>query len=108
MSGYEPTVLSIVKLNDAQSSQQGVFDRLRYLFLRVCSCRHRKMSRPFTRDGDSYIVCVRCGMRRGFDLQTWKAKGPFYNDQRIVRSTGPGKTADPRVTRLWKFHIYTA
>jgi len=108
MSGYEPTVLSIVRIEGAQSSQRGFFKHLHYLFLRICSCRHRTMSRPFTRDGDSYSVCVRCGMRRSFDLQTWKATGPFYNDNRVVLSIGPNKTADPRVTRLWRFHNHTA
>lgn len=108
MNWYESTVFSIVKSNEAKSSRQGFFERLRYLFLRVCSCRHRTMSRPFTRDGDSYTVCVRCGMRRSFDIQTWKATGPFYNDNRIVRDVGSSKTEDPRVARLWKFHIHSA
>ena len=45
---------------------------------RVFVCWHRKMSRPFTRDGESYRACLRCGMRRQFDVGEWKSKGDFY------------------------------
>ena len=53
--------------------------KLRYLFLPLLFCWHRKMSRPFTRDGETYRVCLRCGVHRQFDLKEWKTKGDFYN-----------------------------
>jgi len=49
------------------------------LFSRVFICWHRKMSRPFTRDGETYRVCLRCGVHRQFDLKEWKTKGSYYN-----------------------------
>ena len=49
------------------------------LLSRVLICWHRKMSRPFTRQGETYRVCLRCGMRRQFDLREWKTKGDYYN-----------------------------
>ena len=55
------------------------FWKLRYLFFPLLVCWHRKMSRPFTRNGETYRVCLRCGMRRQFDLQEWKTKGEYYN-----------------------------
>lgn len=53
--------------------------KLRYVFLPLLFCWHRKMSRPFTRDGETYRVCLRCGVHRQFDLKEWKTKGDYYN-----------------------------
>jgi len=55
---------------------------LGYLSSGSLTCRHRRMSRPFTNDGETYCVCLRCGMQRAFDLDTWKMRGPYYNDSR--------------------------
>ncbi len=66
--------------------QTGVFEfgnpfvkGLKYLLKRVVvNCRHARLSRPFTHGKESYRVCLRCGMRRQFDLQSWKSVGRFY------------------------------
>ena len=44
-------------------------------------CRHARLSRPFTREGRTYRVCIKCGMRRDFDLRNWKTYGPYYKDE---------------------------
>jgi len=41
-------------------------------------CQHREMSRPFSRHGESYRVCISCGARRGFDEKTWNSSGRYY------------------------------
>ena len=41
-------------------------------------CRHRRMSWPVTRDGQTYRACLKCGARRSFDVKTWKTRGSFY------------------------------
>jgi len=41
-------------------------------------CPHKEMSRPFSRQGETYRVCINCGARRNFDRQTWKQTGPYY------------------------------
>ena len=43
----------------------------------VLNCRHRRMGRPFTREGRTYRVCLSCGMTRDFDPATWKTYGPY-------------------------------
>lgn len=48
------------------------------LLLGIFGCAHKQMSRPFSRHGESYRVCIGCGARRQFDEQTWKPRGPFY------------------------------
>ena len=51
---------------------------LRAAVTRVFGCHHLSMSRPFTRDDRTYRVCLKCGKRRDFDLETWKMSGPYY------------------------------
>ncbi|HLN99962.1 MAG TPA: hypothetical protein VK208_16005 [Pyrinomonadaceae bacterium] len=41
-------------------------------------CKHREMSRPFSRQGEAYRVCINCGARRRFDAQTWNSSGRHY------------------------------
>ena len=44
----------------------------------IFGCQHKEMSRPFSRQGETYRVCIGCGARRSFDAQQWKLQGPFY------------------------------
>ena len=45
---------------------------------RLFGCPHKEMSRPFSRHGETYRVCINCGAQRGFDEETWNFNGPFY------------------------------
>ena len=45
---------------------------------RLFGCRHYKVSRPFTRDCETFVSCLHCGMRQRFDLERWKTEGDFY------------------------------
>lgn len=74
--------------------------KLRYVFLPLLVCWHRKLSRPFTRDGETYRVCLRCGMHRRFDLQEWQTKGDYYNA--CVRQDAPLRESKPRILRIVK------
>ena len=56
-----------------------LFEGLKGLVTRVIGCWHLKLSRPFTHGRESYRTCLRCGMRREFDLQRWKSIGRFYS-----------------------------
>jgi hypothetical protein len=47
-------------------------------FTGVFGCSHKEMSRPFSRHGESYRVCIACGARRQFDNSTWNSGGKFY------------------------------
>jgi len=49
-----------------------------FLISKIWSCWHRKMSRPFTHEGETYRVCLKCGMRRDFDLEAWKTGQSYY------------------------------
>lgn len=45
---------------------------------RMFGCWHTEMSRPFTRQGQTFRSCLSCGARREFDLRTWETRGEFY------------------------------
>lgn len=51
---------------------------LRNWVVGIFGCGHKELSRPFSRHGESYRVCITCGARRKFDQQTWNSRGPFY------------------------------
>jgi hypothetical protein len=44
----------------------------RSLLQRVLGCWQHDLSRPFTNNGRTYRVCVKCGMSRDFNLTTWQ------------------------------------
>jgi hypothetical protein len=45
---------------------------------RLFGCWHRKMSRPFTSQGQTYRTCVNCGAHRRFNVGRWEMQGDFY------------------------------
>ena len=73
------SVVSITSANDTQHRRlmtvASVFERV---VVGLFTCWHLRMSWPMTRDHKTYRTCVKCGMCRRFDPQTWKNLGPFY------------------------------
>ena len=43
-------------------------------------CWHRRMSWPVRAEGQSYQVCLGCGVKRLFDEKNFRSYGPFHND----------------------------
>jgi len=74
-----PTLVRPTPFQDWGKSQSTFYDSFRYVLLRVFSCWHRTLGRPFTHGGLTYRSCMCCGMRREFDLTTWKLKGRYHN-----------------------------
>jgi hypothetical protein len=48
------------------------------LVQRLFGCWQHDLGRPFTYDGRTYRVCVKCGMARDFNLATWQTYGAPY------------------------------
>jgi len=69
---------------------------LRYLIPPFFICWHRRMSRPFTRGGETYRVCLRCGIRREFDLKQWQTKGSYYRPSSKQNQNEPFQAPKPR------------
>ena len=53
----------------------------------VFGCWHKRLTRPFTENHDSYRACIDCGARKKFDTEDFRSVGPFYYPP-IVRSEG--------------------
>ena len=108
MSAYEhllnPTVpKSAPKQKTAWHAIRRFVNPLHFVLSRTWSCWHRRMSRPFTRDGETYRVCLRCGVHRRFDLEAWKTKGSYYYDKKVTppaESNSSHGSAVPARTKL--------
>jgi hypothetical protein len=46
---------------------------------RLFGCWHKKMSPPFTHEGDTYRTCMNCGARRQFNVGRGKMTGAYYH-----------------------------
>jgi hypothetical protein len=68
------TIGSYLKGKDSRTSHITVRNWLGGIF----GCQHKEMSRPFSRQGETYRVCLTCGARRQFNEKTWETRGPFY------------------------------
>ena len=79
MSTYEHLLFPVAAQDRRVNPDRRLFGRVSNLVGRIFVCWHRKMSRPFTHDGETYRVCLRCGKHRQFDLREWKTKGGYYN-----------------------------
>ena len=49
------------------------------LVVRLFGCWQHDLSRPFTRNGKTPRVCLKCGLSRDFNLTTWKTQGASYS-----------------------------
>jgi hypothetical protein len=61
----------------------------------VFGCPHKEMSRPFSRQGETYRVCINCGARRMFDQKSWKPTGPYY-----FRPASPRDLREPKLSSV--------
>jgi hypothetical protein len=61
-----------------RTTLSGVYSRIVNRVSEVFGCQHKTMSRPFSRHGETYRVCITCGARRQFDEKTWNSTGRYY------------------------------
>jgi hypothetical protein len=71
----------------------GLTAQLSNWLTRVFGCWHSEMSRPFTRDGESYRTCLECGARRQFDAARWEMVGAYYYAAPTGQRTSVKRTA---------------
>lgn len=64
--------------NSRQVDLAGLGGTLAQWLVRLFGCWHGEMSRPFTRDNETYRVCMDCGARRDFDPLRWEMVGGYY------------------------------
>jgi hypothetical protein len=104
MSAYEQLLHPTVRARGQDKTS--VWRILRWLVLpffviaKIWTCWHRRMSRPFTRDGETYRVCLRCGVHRRFDLEQWKTKGSYYREKTVMQPSNSQAAAVPTRVKL--------
>ena len=75
----EATLGTLEQYSNAESRRTADLARgLGNWILGIFGCPHKEMSRPFSRHGEGYRVCIGCGAHRRFDTETWNPRGPFY------------------------------
>ena len=57
---------------------KGVFGKKVGFFSKIFGCGHQDLSRPFSRGKFGYRVCLRCGARKQFNVETLVTFGSFY------------------------------
>lgn len=74
----------------------GLSSAFERLLASLFGCKHRRLGFPITHERGTYRVCVRCGMSRNFDPQTWQSFGPVYRPTRERRAfEGPKGKSRP-------------
>ena len=75
---------TIVAINEKQFRQEQA-ERVRVmntaaqrLVQRLIGCWQHDLSRPFTHQGRTYRVCMKCGLCRDFNPTTWQTHGASY------------------------------
>lgn len=48
------------------------------ILARIFGCRHSRMSRPVTTSAVTYQYCASCGVRRKYNVTTFKPERDFY------------------------------
>lgn len=48
------------------------------VFASLFGCWHKRLTRPFTSDKNTYMACIECGARKKFDADNFKVSRAFY------------------------------
>jgi hypothetical protein len=86
-----------------------VLTRVVHSITSVFGCRHDRLSRPFTIQSQSYMVCLECGRKVFYSMDEMrclsrgelkrmqnaqqKSMAPAAADKVVARERGPGKAA---------------
>lgn len=72
--------------NQNETKKRG-FGKKIGLIASLFGCWHRKLSRPFTIDKQSYRTCLKCGARKHFNTKTLETLEIFIFHRRFIIET---------------------
>lgn len=72
------TTIKLRHIEDYAGRAETANNAARRLMQRVLGCWQHDLSRPFSHRGQTYRVCLKCGMARDFNLENFKTQGPSY------------------------------
>ena len=70
-------VLNQQRIREHAERTRALNDAAQRVLQRLFGCWQHDLSRPFTYDGKTYRVCVKCGLSRNFNVNTWKTYGGY-------------------------------
>ena len=62
---------------DRQERRSALNEIMGRVLNRLFGCWLHELSRPFSNNGRTYRICVKCGMSRDFDPASWKTHGQY-------------------------------
>ena len=65
-------------LGKGSNIDKGIFGEKVGIFSKIFGCGHQDLSRPFSNGRFGYRVCLRCGARKRFNVETLETFGSFY------------------------------
>ena len=68
-------VLTQQMTKDHAERSRALKDAAQRVVVRLLGCWQHDLSRPFTRNGKTHRVCLKCGLSRDFNLNTWETHG---------------------------------
>ena len=68
-------VLTQQMTKDHAERSRALKDAAERVVVRLLGCWQHDLSRPFTRNGKTHRVCLKCGLSREFNLNTWETHG---------------------------------
>jgi len=71
-------ILNQQRMKDDAARTRALNEAAQRVLQRLFGCWQHSLSRPFSRSGKTYRVCVKCGLSRDFNPTTWKTYGGSY------------------------------
>jgi hypothetical protein len=65
-------------IQDHAERTRALNDAAKSLVEKLLGCWQHDLSRPFTHQGRTYRVCVKCGLSKDFNLTSWKTQAVTY------------------------------
>ena len=55
------------------------FGKQQTIMTRIFGCWHPRVSKLMTIDNVTFRCCLKCGMRKNYDPETFESRGAFYS-----------------------------
>ena len=62
----------------SKNAEEEIFGEKVGIIARIFGCKHSRLSKPVTTKNITYRFCPNCGIRRRYDLESFKAVGSYY------------------------------
>jgi hypothetical protein len=71
-------VLNQQRMKEDAARSRALNEAAQRVLQRLFGCWQHNLSRPITHEGKTYRVCVKCGLSRNFNPNTWETYGASF------------------------------